>query len=59
MLLYLCQKEKETKSESEKKFPKPLDTKHKVCYNNNAKGRWATAPKKVSKKFEKPLDKSK
>lgn len=59
MLLYLCQKEKETKSESEKKFSKPIDKHRKVCYNNNVKGRWATAPKKIQKSLKKPLDKSK
>ena len=48
-------KGKGNKSESEKKFSKPIDKHRKVCYNNNVKGRWATAPKKIQKSFENPL----
>ena len=59
MLQYKCQGERtsgadDTKNLS-KKLRKNLDTKHKMCYNNNVKGRWATAPKKNKKSFQNPL----
>lgn len=70
MILYKCPKGKVIKNLEKnflRNFKKPLDKKHKMCYNIDVKGRErkrkgaktiSNENKKNKKSFQKPLDKS-